>query len=403
MPTPPRSPLAGAVHLPRWAVGSPLRPLYRVAAVAGAGDALVAVALANTVFFRVPVGEARGRVALYLLLTMAPFAVLAPLVGPLLDRTRAGRRGAIVVTFAGRAALAWVIAQEPEGLRIYPAAFSVLVLAKAYGVARSAAVPRLLPEDMSLVAANARLTASSIGGGTLAALAGLGLGHVAGYGWTLRVAAFVFVAGAVLGALLPHEVDSADDPAEREQLTPPRYPHSARLALLTALSVRALAGFLTTYLVFLFRRRGSNVDVGLLAVAVTLGSAAGTALGAGLRRAEPDRLLAGAVTGAAVCCAAAAWRYSLATALLAALAAASAGALAKIGLDSTLQRDLGDDVRGQAFARSETVLQLAWVGGGAVGLALPLRGSYGLALATVALVAATAWTRMRAARSGSVD
>src|SRR3712207_1230309 len=118
MPTPPLSPLADAVHLPAWALRSPLKPLARVAVTAGAGDALVAVALADAVFFRVPVGEARGRVALYLLLTMAPFAVLAPMVGPLLDRTRAGRRIAIALTFFGRAVLAWTMAQAPEGLRI---------------------------------------------------------------------------------------------------------------------------------------------------------------------------------------------------------------------------------------------------------------------------------------------
>jgi hypothetical protein len=383
------------LHRPRWAQPSPLRPLARVAAAAGAGDALVAVALANTVFFRVPVAEARGRVALYLLLTMAPFALLAPLVGPLLDRTRAGRRGAIVVTFAGRALLAWTMAQAPEGLRIYPAAFSVLVLAKAYGVARSAAVPRLLPPDGTLVGANARLTAFTIGSSTVAALLGLLLGNVAGYDWTLRVATLVFAAGAVAGALLPRAVNSLDDPATREEIAPPHFPATVRRALLAALSVRALGGFLTTYLAFLLRRRGSNVDVGLLAAAVALGTAAGTGLGAGLRRYDPDRLLVGSVALAAAFCAAGSYRYSLATALLAALAAAMAGSLAKIALDATLQRDFADRVRGQAFARSETALQLAWVAGGAVGLALPLRGSYGLGLAAVALVAASGWTRFR--------
>lgn len=396
-------PVAGGVPLPRWAVRSPLRPLYRVAAAAGAGDALVAVALANTVFFRVPVGEARGRVALYLLLTMAPFAVLAPLVGPLLDRTRAGRRTAIAVTFGGRAALAWVMAQEPRGLRVYPAAFSVLVLAKAYGVAKSAAVPRLLPEDGTLVGSNARVTATSIAGGSAAGLLGLALGEVAGYAWTLRLAAFVFLAGAVLAVALPRAVDSANDPATREHVAPPPLGHAVRHALLRALSVRALAGFLTTYLAFLLRSRGSTVAVGLLAAAVALGSAGGTAAGAGFKAARPERLLSVAVGVAAAFCAVGAWRYSVATALLAALAVATAGSLAKIGLDATVQRDVADDVRGQAFARSETVLQLAWVAGGAVGLALPLRGSYGLGLATVALVAATAWTRMRATRTGSVD
>src|SRR5207248_2130781 len=64
-----------------------------------AGDTLVAIGLAGTVFFAVPVGQARGRVALYLLMTMLPFALLAPVVGPVLDRFRHGRRGALAFQF----------------------------------------------------------------------------------------------------------------------------------------------------------------------------------------------------------------------------------------------------------------------------------------------------------------
>lgn len=387
---------------PAWATRSPMTPLVRLALAAGAGDALVAVALANTVFFRVPVGEARGRVALYLLLTMAPFAVVAPVVGPLLDRTSNGRRAAIALTMAGRCALALVMAKAPDGLRVYPAAFAVLVLAKAYGVARSAAVPRLLPPDGTLVGANARLSATTIAGSTVAAFVGLGLGRVAGYDWTLRCAALVFLIGTLLALVLPRAVDTKRNDVKSERIRAPHFPVRVRDALIDALSIRALGGFLTTYLAFLLRRKGSNLDVGLLAASVAVGSAAGTGLGATLRRAGPDRLLVVAVGLAAACCAAGSYEYSIVTALVAALAAALAGALAKIALDATLQQDFGDDVRGQAFARSETVLQLAWVAGGAVGLALPLRGSYGLGLAAVALVAATGWTRLRGWRRGPV-
>src|SRR5438105_14353374 len=62
-----------------------------------AGDTLVTMGLAGTVFFSVPAGEARGRVALYLLITMAPFALLAPVVGPMLDRFRHGPRYALAL------------------------------------------------------------------------------------------------------------------------------------------------------------------------------------------------------------------------------------------------------------------------------------------------------------------
>ncbi|MFZ3292514.1 MAG: MFS transporter, partial [Mycobacterium sp.] len=51
-----------------------------------ATDAAMAVALANTLFFAAATGESKDRVALYLLITIAPFAVIAPLIGPALDR-----------------------------------------------------------------------------------------------------------------------------------------------------------------------------------------------------------------------------------------------------------------------------------------------------------------------------
>jgi len=69
----------------------PWSPFVRVMlaqAAHAAGDALVAVALAGTLFFSVPTGQARGHVGLYLLLTMTPFALLSPVVGPILDRWR---------------------------------------------------------------------------------------------------------------------------------------------------------------------------------------------------------------------------------------------------------------------------------------------------------------------------
>jgi hypothetical protein len=65
---------------------SGLGKLIELHAVNGAGDVMITVALASTVFFSVPTDEARGRVALYLAVTMAPFTLLAPVIGPLLDR-----------------------------------------------------------------------------------------------------------------------------------------------------------------------------------------------------------------------------------------------------------------------------------------------------------------------------
>ncbi len=89
---------------------SGLSRLIELHAFNAAGDAAVAISLAGTLFFQVPTGEARGQVALFLGLTMLPFAIVAPLIGPFLDRFSHGRRWAIGSTMAVRAFLCWVLA-----------------------------------------------------------------------------------------------------------------------------------------------------------------------------------------------------------------------------------------------------------------------------------------------------
>ena len=58
---------------------------------------------------------------------------------------------------------------------LYPAALGVLVASKAYGVVRSAVVPRLLPPGFSLVKANSRVTLGGLLATGVAAPVGAGL------------------------------------------------------------------------------------------------------------------------------------------------------------------------------------------------------------------------------------
>ena len=95
---------------------SGLSALISVHTLHAAGDALVAVALAGTLFFAVPIDEARSRVALYLVLTMLPFSLLVPVAGPLLDRFPHGRRTVLAVTTGGRGLLTWVMAGATASL-----------------------------------------------------------------------------------------------------------------------------------------------------------------------------------------------------------------------------------------------------------------------------------------------
>ena len=113
--------------------------LARTHALSTASDAMVATALAGTIFFEGATSDARGKVFLYLLLTMAPFAVVSPLIGPALDRARSGRRWMIIGSAVLRGLLCFFMIRDVDNLLFYPEAFAVLVLQKSYAVARAAA------------------------------------------------------------------------------------------------------------------------------------------------------------------------------------------------------------------------------------------------------------------------
>jgi hypothetical protein len=63
--------------------------------------------------------------------------------------------------------------------------------------------------------------------------------------------------------------------------------------------------------------------------------------------------------------------------------------LSKLAVDATIQEKIKENVRASAFAHSETVLMLAWVLGGTIGL-IPFPGRIGIILCALAMAAATA-------------
>ncbi|MFD4995899.1 MFS transporter [Streptomyces buecherae] len=590
---------------------SGLGKLIELHAVNSAGDMMITVALASTVFFSVPTDEARGRVALYLAITLAPFALLAPVIGPLLDRIPHGRRAAMASAMLTRALLALTMADVVSGggLELYPAALGVLVASKAYGVVRSAVVPRLLPPRFSLVKANSRVTLGGLLATGLAAPIGAGL-HQLGPAWPLYGACAVFTMGTILCFTLPHKVDSAKGEARAHVIAhpphlrshdhgPTRAPHHAArpgqprgaiaaeatepagatatavveptpdtapagapegtpagasptptatedqptdadaepatmlpatagtadagpdadaatetagateagtggearpgagpaavtAAASTSTSTRAgastttgtsttgtstaiaeggatveqdppaarkdaaredaaredaaredaareeaaegaaearevvpyaggaahadwdeepikrpglrnvgssvlhawpanatmrtLSGFLTLFLAFMLREHplsglSPELSLGIVAVSAGAGNALGTAIGAGLRARGPELIIVAVLTTSLATAITAAVLYSqVAVAALAAVAGLSQ-ALGKLSLDALIQRDVPENVRTSAFARSETALQMSWVVGGAIGIALPLNGVLGMSTA----------------------
>ncbi|ADB34924.1 major facilitator superfamily MFS_1 [Kribbella flavida DSM 17836] len=376
---------------------SGLSRLIELGAVNAAGDTAFAVSLAGTVFFAVPSEQARDRVALFLLLTMAPFALMAPLIGPILDRFRHGRRWAIGATLGLRGFLVWSLAASihDSSTWLYPAALGCLVASKAYGVTRASAVPRLLPNEISLVTANSRISLAGVAGATV----GAGIaGAFAAIGpeWSLRWAALVYTVGLVLAIRLPSKVDS---PAGQEMLGSAG--REARRRAITAavsrgircnLGLRFVSGFLTMYLAFLLRDKPiSGLDGALAAGAVIaaagLGNSLGTLTGSLLKARKPEIVVLVVLLADATIAICVAVFYGFPTLILLGLVAGLCSSLGKLSLDAMIQRDVPETVRTSVFARSETVLQLSWVIGGGCGIVLPLIPRLGFGFLAAVLIA----------------
>ena len=438
--------------------------LIELTAAGAAADAFVAVALAGTLFFSTSVDQARGRIALTLIITMAPFAVLAPLIGPMLDRVRDGRRYVMVGTLLARGLLCWGMAgaaSHNDTLTLLPAAFGVLVLQKAYGVTRSAVTPRLLPAKITLVSANARISLAALIASTLGAAAAAGMSFIAGGGpngaaWVLRAGTVVYLAAIALGIRLPDQVDHrgpqtaehgpawpgpagggpgagspgagspaagspaagpADGPARTRPL-PRRGPRQARWAA-TLRSVgpvvgeamrgnaalRAFSGYMIFFLAFLLRivhfpGVSDQVALAEMIVAASAGGFIGTAVGAALRARAPHVIMFTMLSVSTVVTAVCAAFFGLWAALVVALVAAFGQVLAKLALDSIVQREIREEIRSSVLAASETIHQLAWVAGGLAGLAMSFTSSgvAGLAVPAAGLAATTVYLVARRRR-----
>src|SRR6478609_7768108 len=383
---------------------SGLSRLIELHACNAPGDAALAISLAGTLFFQVPTGEARGQVALFLGLTMLPFAIVAPLIGPFLDRFSHGRRWAIGATMAIRGFLCWVLATavSTDSTWLFPAALGVLIASKAYGVTRAAAVPRLVPRSLTLVKANARISlAGIVGAGVSAPIAVLASKF--GSEWSLRYAFVLFVVATILAIRLPAKVDASQGEiqlalgpgpsgAATGRPARPRMPPAVAFALRANCGPRWLSGFLIMFMAFLLRENpiegwSPQVLLAIVIGAAGLGNTLGIALGSMLRRVNPATTVVLALLADTAVVVLAALLYGVVTLALLGVTAGLAQALAKLALDATIQRDVPERVQSSAFARSDTTLQLAWVLGGFLGIALPLDPHLGLGVASAVLVA----------------
>jgi hypothetical protein len=382
----------------------------------------------------------------------------------MLDRVRQGRRYILMGTLLARGLLCWAMSGAVQGdpITLFPAAFGVLVLQKAYAITRSSVTPRLLPAEITLVTANARNGLGAVLASTIAAPIAFGIQHYIGAAWVLRIGTLVYLGATVLGTRVPDHVDDTDavpadpaDPAADDRAVgasaagePPTVPETPHLAAETAgtagagprpaggtryapgdepltaperpiapppkrrrglrslgpvvgeavwanAAVRAFAGFMVFFLAFLLRSAhfhgfSQNLALGALVFAAAAGGLIGTAAGALFRSRVPHVMAFGVLVVSIATCAVCAAMFGLGTALLVAFVASVGTVLAKLALDSTVQREIPEDVRTSAFAVSETIHQVSWVAGGLAGVLISMTdsGPIGLWIATAGLAGA---------------
>jgi hypothetical protein len=431
----------------------PFGRLALVHSLFSAGSTLVTISLAGSLFFSVSVNESDHKVLLYLLLSIAPFAIVSPMLSPLLDRGVTARRAGVALASGGSAVLTLFMARDLSSRLLFPEAFGILVLAKLYLVGKAALVPTMTEAGDDLASANAKLAVLSALAGFAASPIGVGLLHV-GAPWVLRFGFVVFVAGGVAAIRLPRgttvpsppkTLGTHDDgrpiqgPAQpsplpqqvpqhrkvsngvsagpggliyqgkfgRRASRPPRIDvkkERRRLGLamiapevtiaLGAMTVlRGTMGFLTFFLAFALKHLHSATWwYGLILLSSGVGGLVGSMSISTVRRrlTEQQIILVALVLTALVGAVVAVLGTLWAQPILAfVVGLASTGA--KPAFDSIAQTYVPPAALGRAFARFETQLQLCWVGSALIAVLVSFRLPQGDVLIAAACAIAAAF------------
>ncbi len=397
---------------------TPFVRLARVHALSAAADGAITAALAGSIFFSISPDESRGRVALALLLTMAPFAVVTPLIGPAIDRVRGGRRVMIMATLVGRSVVAFLMIRHFDTLLLFPEAFGILVLQKGYAVAKSAVVPQFVKSEQDFVGANSRLALiSSIAGPLGAGVAGL-FSIVGGPAISAAIAMVGFIVATILAVQLPPIVVAARpvEAAERAELRDAKI----LLAATSMMVIRGVVGFVTMMLMFELRGGKDGLDVsldgaafgaatatargqtgwvgdprsplwhfGLVGLFAVTGSLSGARLAPVIRqRVTEERMLASALGFLTAIAVFAGLNGAILGSALLGFAVSFATVTGKLAFDALVQRDAPDANYGRSFARFEARFQLAF----SVGAFIPVMVRLGVQVGAWFVALATATT-----------
>lgn len=360
-----------------------------------AADTFLAVSLADSLFLSISPDAARSKVLLFLALSLAPFAILAPLVGPYIDRLPGGRRLTVFGVGIARALVVLLMVGRIHSLLLFPLAFISLVLAKIYAVSRSSLVPTLVRGDDELVAANGKL-GLVVGVVSFISVIPAGLMHLIGSEVSLIVAALLFVIAAVMALRLPRRVATVSGPVRRlelEELHRPQVLYAAFAMML----LRGAVGFMFFHLAFWLRNQ--RAGTAWFALALGLASLA-TMLANGiapiLRRRIPEQvMLAVTLSALAVVGVVTGYLGGIAAGIVLSATVNGVAALGRLSFEAIVQASAPDANRARAFVQFETRNQIAWVVGGLIAVVFAPPGALGFGLVGVVGLVGGAYFVMR--------
>ncbi len=375
-------PLNPRTHSPDAPQGlSSFARLARVHAASAAGDAMIAVALADSLFFSDPSESSRGSVLLYLLVTLLPFALVAPFIGPALDRVKGGRRILILLLNAGRALTAFFLIGNVDSLILYPLAFAILVLGKGYAIAKAAVVPATVSSEEELVDKNSRLAVLTVVAGLIGALPAWLFARFLSADWAVGMAGFSFLFAAVLSARMP-KAEVLPTPQGVEAVYGGRKV-GIRMAATSMGVLRAVLGFMTFLLAFHFRTENTWALFAAAALAM-LGTLSGSAVVAKVEESNrAEWILQLTLLISTFVCMLAIWTGDIQGALAVAFVVGLCVSGGKVAFDSVVQRDAPNANYGRSFGQFEVFFQLMWVFGALLGL-IPIPLWAGFMLMTLA-------------------
>lgn len=336
----------------------------------------MAVALADSMFLSISPTDARPKVILFLLLSFAPFTVVARSIGPMVERFHGGQRAVIFGVALMRAVLMVGMVTSIQSLALFPLAFGALVLSKTYSISKSAIVPQIVTGDEKLVQTNSQLA-------KVAGVVGFAVGvpaylaQLLSTTFTLYMGAVVFLVGAYQAWRLPHADTAVASNAELGETE--LHSHLIVHAASTMRVLRGAAGFMFFHLAFWLR--GETAGTVWFAFAIAVGNMS-TLTANWVAPYVRARLSTNAMLTASLALVAGAGVIAgvsglfIAGVMLTAFVNAAA-AFGRVAFEAIVQSGAPDANKVSAFARFETQNQLAWVAGGLIPVVLTLDGHVG--------------------------